>query len=73
MRKVAECAYHRGGLVAVEFLQQPVEFRGSLAIVLPAETHRGLADGLDGFERRLPFLLTQYVAQQSAQKPDVLA
>ncbi|MNT45886.1 hypothetical protein D3C72_1824960 [compost metagenome] len=73
VREIAERAHHLVGLVARQALEQAVQLSAGGTVVLAAEAHRGLADGLDHLEGGVAFLFTQAFAQQAAQEADVLA
>jgi hypothetical protein len=72
VREVAEGADHAHRLVARQVLQQPVERAAGLRVALQAIRHRELPDTLDQLERGLAFLLSDDVAEDAAEQPDVL-
>src|SRR5688572_29648641 len=73
LREKAEGARDCRNRAVVETGEQRFELASRARITLASEPDCSLADVLDQLEDRHAFLLTQRVAEQAAEKPDVLA
>src|SRR5271166_712500 len=73
MREIAECADDRERLVGGEAVERGFQFAPRAELVVAMEADRGPADPLDELESLLALLLAHRVAEDAAQKADVLA
>src|SRR5947207_2739248 len=72
MRKIGKGAHHLDGSIAREAVQGGLEFGARCFVVIAPKLHRDLTDALDGREDRFSLLLTEGVAEDAAEQPDIL-